>query len=85
MVRVRLFANFREAIGRREIFIDAKTLLELLKKLAKLYPALSDMIFEGTEVRDYVNIAVNGEIVRDLERKLSEDDEVAIFPPFSGG
>ena len=85
MVKVRLFANFREIVGKHELTIEAKTLLDLLKKLVKQCPALNDLIFEGDTVRDYVNIAVNGEIVRDLGRKLSEEDVVAIFPPFSGG
>ena len=84
-MRVRLFANFREIVGRQELTIEAETILDLLKKLVMRYPALNDLIFDRDEVRGYVNIAVNGEIVRDLERKLSEDDVVAIFPPFSGG
>jgi len=85
MVRVRLFANFREIVGRQELTIEAETILDLLKKLVMRYPALNDLIFDRDEVRDYVNIAVNGEIVRDLGRELSEDDVVAIFPPYSGG
>ncbi len=86
MVRVKLFANFREAAGVKEVEVDASTVLEVLVALSSMFPKLKDMFFENGEVRDYVNIMVNGKHVRDeLERKLEPGDVVAIFPPVSGG
>ncbi len=85
MVRVRLFANFRERVGKGEVFLEAKNVRELLKKLVESYPTLRDLVFEGDTVKDYVRVAVNGRIVEDLSIELSEEDEVAVFPPFSGG
>ncbi len=50
------------------------------------FPNLESLFYEKGELRDYVNIMVNGKNVRrDLSYTLSSTDEVAIFPPVSGG
>lgn len=86
MVKVKLFANFREIAGTKEVEIDARYLSELLDELARRFPALKDVMFEGEKLKDYVNIMVNGKFERkNLQRELRDDDEVAIFPPVSGG
>jgi molybdopterin molybdotransferase len=44
------------------------------------------LLDENGELKDYVNIMVNGVTIKSGEnRKLSPGDEVAIFPPVSGG
>jgi len=86
MVRVKLFANFREIVNKSELLIEACTVRDLLVKLSKRYPKLGELIFdEKGNLRTYVNIAVNGEIVSDYDVELDDDDVVAIFPPVSGG
>ena len=86
MARVKLFANFREAAGVREVEVEASSVGELLEKLVKQFPKLEELFYEKGELRDYVNIMVNGKNVRgDLSYPLNEEDEVAIFPPVSGG
>ncbi len=80
MVRVKLFANFREAVGKGEIKVSADDVSDLLKRLVEMYPSLKKLVRDG-----YVNVAVNGEIVCDYNIKLRDDDVVAIFPPVSGG
>ena len=84
MVKVKLFANFREAVGSREIEIEAKTIKELLFSLIERYPKLEEY-FSEDRLKDYVHIMVNGKIIEDLATKLKQDDVVAIFPPVSGG
>lgn len=90
MVRVKLFANFREVAGVKEVEVEAGSVGEVLEKLAEQFPKLGDMFYDrrGREkkVRDYVNIMVNGKNVRGkLDYTVDEKDEVAIFPPVSGG
>ena len=77
MVKVKLFANFREIAGKKEIEIDAKDTEELLEKLAEIYP-------EFRKLYDYAILMVNGNIAKG-NVKLKKDDVVAIFPPLSGG
>ena len=83
------FANFREIIGESEIEIELRgnTISELLNHLCESYD-LRDKIFDGEEVRGYVNISVNGRTIGSLDGKnteLADGDEVAIFPPVTGG
>lgn len=86
MARVKLFANFREAAGVREVEVEASSVGELLEKLVEQFPKLGELFYEKGELRDYVNIMVNGKNVRgDLSYPVNEEDEVAIFPPVSGG
>ena len=85
MVKVKLFANFREVVGKKEIEISATTVLDLLIKLSNEYPELKQLIFRDNKISDYVNIVINCGIVQELNTKLNKDDVVAIFPPVSGG
>ncbi len=84
MARVKLFANFREAAGVREVSVEAETVAEVLEKLAEMFPTLRELMFEGRELKSYVNIMVNGRHAK-LDQKIGKDDEVAVFPPVSGG
>lgn len=78
MVRVKLFANFREIVGEKELLIEAENLESLLKILSERYSGFEDLL-------NYAIIMVNGRRVGDRKVDLSNDDIVAIFPPVSGG
>lgn len=82
-VTVRYFARLREAAGREEAIVD----------LEGGHPTLNDLLAflgEGNgEVRAFlaerpVLLAVNGEYA-DRKQSLRDGDEVALFPPVSGG
>jgi len=85
MVKVKLFANFREIAGKSEIELEAETVFNLLVRLTKIYPELKDLTFENDRPSEYVNVVVNGRLISDYSMKLNKDDIVAIFPPVSGG
>jgi|Deesub1362A_J573_1020465.scaffolds.fasta_scaffold00099_40 molybdopterin synthase sulfur carrier subunit len=88
MVKVKLFANFREAAKAKEVEIEAKTVGELLNALVERYSSLEPLFFDTGKLREYVHIMVNGRHINNLEglgTELKEGDTVAIFPPVSGG
>jgi len=88
LVSVRLFANLREIVGQPQLVLEASTIREVLTALRSEYPALQPLLCEDGEVRPYITILVNGKNIRDIEALatiLSDGDEVAIFPPVSGG
>jgi len=78
VVRVKLFANFREIAGERELEIDAESVEELLKKLEEIYP-------EFSRLYEYAIVMVNGRSVDDFSVRLEKNDVVALLPPVSGG
>jgi MoaD family protein len=79
-VRVRLFARIREIVGAGQLereLGEGATLGDLLGALAAEYPKLAD-------VTERTVISVNQKFAT-RETSLSDGDEVAIFPPVSGG
>ncbi|MGZ5520836.1 MAG: ubiquitin-like small modifier protein 1 [Halobacteriota archaeon] len=88
LVSVRLFANLREIVGNPRLVFEASTIREVLTTLRAEHPALQPLLCEDGEVRPYITILINGKNMRDMESLatiLSDGDEVAIFPPVSGG
>jgi molybdopterin synthase catalytic subunit len=79
-IRVKLFASVREIVGHRELTLEVPSdcrASDLPRRLASEYPGLRPLLAS-------LKIAVNHEYA-DGERMLTEDDEVALIPPVSGG
>ena len=53
-----------DAGGAREVEASGSTVRELLEDLSQRLPALGHRVFDGTEIRSYVNVYVDGEDVR---------------------
>lgn len=79
-IRVQFFATLADAAKVRSLELElgeGSTLAQLWDRLASLYPDLTP--HAGTLLR-----AVNEEFSKP-DTKLREGDEVAFFPPVSGG
>lgn len=81
MVKVILWAGLVPlADNQKEITLEARTIRELLRKLAERYPALRDPI------RDQVAVVIDGTIYRDdWSRELPQDAEVFLMRRLAGG
>ena len=81
MVRVKFFAGFREKIGESEVSIDIgdTTLENLINLLDERHPGVKELIDEKG-----ATIAVNRNVAK-MNETIKNTDEVAIFPPVSGG
>jgi len=77
-ITIRFFAAFREAVGERELEWETEecTVGSLLDALRERFPALASF--------PSFLVAVNREFAS-MERELRDGDEVAVFPPVSGG
>ena len=78
----------QEAGGAREIAASGETLREVLEDLAVRVPALSDKIYDGSEIRPYVNVYVDGEDVRTrggLDAQVRDGATVVLLPAMAGG
>lgn len=80
MVTVRFFAGLREVVGRSEIDLDVRsgaTVEEVFGRLRSDFPGLAPY-------RPLLLVAINEEYAP-WERPLVDGDELAFFPPVSGG
>ncbi len=88
----KLFADLAEHAGDRHVAVDAEpgeTVGDALDDLLADRPALADRVLEDGELRSQINVLRNGKDVRSqedgLETELEDGDELALFPPVSGG
>lgn len=85
-IKVRLFANFREFTKTGELEVEGDTVRDILEEICKKFPGFEKMLFSNGSLLPYVNIFLNGEnIPEGLAKFLKTNDEIAIFPPVSGG
>lgn len=76
-VKLLLFGSIAEIFGRKNLEVAVEygtTINQLISRFQ-----LSDQIISG------IKIAVDGQIIEDLETQLNDLSEVAFMPPFSGG
>lgn len=90
-IKVKFFAPFRELFGANESEIELRSapdVRELLNLLCKSSERREKIFDQFGELRPYVMILKNGQPIQILDgvrTKLEEGDEIAIFPPVSGG
>ena len=77
-----------EAGGVKEVEASGATLRELLEDLSSRLPALAERVYDGAEIRSYVNVYVDGEDVRlrgGLDAPVREGATVVLLPAMAGG
>lgn len=85
MPTVKLFANLRTLTGTKETSISGATVGAVLTQLVKRYPALDGVILENQELRPHMVLTLNGHTITDFETPVTEQDNIAVFPPIAGG
>jgi molybdopterin synthase sulfur carrier subunit len=88
----KLFADLAETAGESEPdvdAVDAATVGDALDALLESHPALAARVRdEDGNLRDHINLLCNGRDVREragLDTPVDDGDELALFPPVSGG
>ena len=74
--------------GLERVEASGPTVGDILADLASRHPALRERLFDGEELRRFVNVYVNNEDIRyleDLATPVAETDEVSIIPAVAGG
>ncbi len=74
--------------GSDKVEASGATIGEILGNLTTLHPALRDRLFDGEELRRFVNVYLNNEDIRyleDLDTAVAAGDEVSIIPAVAGG
>ena len=90
-VRIRFFARFRELLG-TDIVVEppgGTTFAALVREVAGRRKEGYEAIFdEGGTFREFVILMQNGKRIEaaDAEEiRVADGDEIAVFPPVSGG
>ena len=74
--------------GRGEVECSAKNIAELIDALEKDYPGMKERLSDGGKVRRFINIYVNEEDIRFLNKEettLKDGDTISIVPAIAGG
>lgn len=91
----KLFADLAEVAGDRHVDVEVDveenaTVRDAFEALLAARPPLRDRVLdEEGDLREHINVLCNGRNVfseqAGWETELSEGDELALFPPVSGG
>jgi molybdopterin synthase subunit MoaD len=87
VVEWKLFADLAEVAGtdRPTVETDAETVGEALSALLEAHPALAERVTDDDgDLRAHVNLLREGEPTS-LDAPVGPSDELALFPPVSGG
>jgi molybdopterin synthase sulfur carrier subunit len=74
--------------GRSEVECAAKNVHELVDALERDYPGIKERLTEGGKVRRFINIYVNDEDIRFMNKEetaLKDGDSISIVPAIAGG
>ena len=74
--------------GQNNVAVSGSTVSEALSDLTRQHPELQQHLFDGDELRSFVNIYLNKEDVRNLKGKntaVTEEDTLMIIPSIAGG
>lgn len=89
----RLFANLAEAAGTKRAEVDATagdTLGDAFGQLLDAHPDLEPIVVDSDgDLREHIRLLYNGDDPftdgEGFETVLDADDQLALFPPVSGG
>ena len=92
-MKIKLFANLAEEAGTRQVELEPPadaTVGVVLEQVFDRHPPLRELILDADgELVGHINVLVNGSNIEHsdagLSMAVSDDDEIAIFPPVSGG
>lgn len=74
--------------GAAKVEADGGTVGEVLRALVAAHPGLADQLFDGDQVRGFINVYVDDEDIRyasGLDTPVDADAEVALMPAVAGG
>src|SRR5512134_3696533 len=88
-IRVRIPTPLQKLTnGKTEVECGAQNITGMIEELEKGYPGMRERLSDGGKVRRFINIYVNDEDIRFLNKEetvLKDGDTVSIVPAIAGG
>jgi molybdopterin synthase sulfur carrier subunit len=92
-MNISFFAGLRQIVGQKTVDIPLSTgatVSQLVEEIIHTYPALERELWdEQQNLSPQVHIVINGRAIQFLEkgmnRQISGDDHISIFPAIGGG
>ena len=87
-MKIKLFGGLRQKAGSKEQPASGATIREALEGICLDNETLRAAIFDGNVLHPHVRVMVNGrdcELAQGLDTPVSDDDQIAVFPPIAGG
>ena len=81
---IKYFSWIREHIGKSEESFDLPSNVTTINELINYLNSLNDQYKHAFAKRSLIKIAIN-KTYSPIESKISNNDEVAFFPPVTGG
>jgi molybdopterin synthase sulfur carrier subunit len=89
MTKIRIPTPLRlYTAGQNCVSVSGKTVGEALFDLTQKYPDLQQHLYDGEELRSFVNVYLNKEDVRHMDGEktaVTADDTLMIIPSIAGG
>lgn len=74
--------------GQSTVEVEGSTVVEILRDLDLKYPGIREKLYDGKDIKRFINIYLNDEDIRLLggeQTSVSTGDKVSIIPAISGG
>jgi molybdopterin synthase sulfur carrier subunit len=92
-MEVNFFAGLRQIVGQKTVDIsipEGSTARQLVDEIVRIYPALERELFDDQgNLYGHVHVVINGRDIRylegSLEKVISAQDRVSLFPAIGGG
>jgi molybdopterin synthase sulfur carrier subunit len=88
MATVKLFGNLRKLADGLPLQASGSNVQAVVDTICEGEPSLCEALFQDGIIRPHYKITINGHdiaLARGLDTPVSEDDQIAIFPPIAGG
>ncbi|WP_078594702.1 ubiquitin-like small modifier protein 1 [Evansella clarkii] len=89
---IKVFANFREICGGKKVELNVdggQEIQAVLDQLIERFPPMEEELFTpDKQIKPMVHVFINGRNIihlNGLETKVTDEDQIALFPPVAGG
>jgi len=92
-MKINFFAGLRQIVGQKTVEIslpEGGTATQLVDEVVRIYPALErELLDEHGNLHGHVHVVINGRDIHylegSMERVISAEDKVSLFPAIGGG